>query len=50
MDGLDGWMGRRAVLHKARKLRFLTVPRLELNPLKHAVRSQSLYTKAKMKY
>jgi hypothetical protein len=40
---IGGWMGFRAGLDGMNKLKFLTLPELELRPLGRPARSQSLY-------
>jgi hypothetical protein len=40
---IGGWMGSRAGLNDVEKRKFLTLPRLQLQPLRHPARSQSLY-------
>jgi hypothetical protein len=40
---IRGWVGPRAGLDDVDKRKFLTLPGLELQPLRHPVRSQSLY-------
>jgi hypothetical protein len=40
---IEGWVNPRAGLDDVEKRKFLTLPGLELRPLGHPVRSQSLY-------
>jgi hypothetical protein len=40
---IGGWVGPRAGLDDVEKRKFLTLPRLELQPLGYPVRNQSLY-------
>jgi hypothetical protein len=40
---IGGWVGPRAGLDNVEKTKFLTLPGLELRPLGHPARSQSLY-------
>jgi hypothetical protein len=40
---IGGWVGPKAGLDEVKKIKFLTLPGLELQPLGRAARSQSLY-------
>jgi hypothetical protein len=40
---IGGWVDPRAGLHDMEKLKFLTLPRLELRPLGRRARRQTLY-------
>jgi hypothetical protein len=40
---IGGWVGHRACLDDVEERKFLTLPGLELRPLGHPARSQSLY-------